>query len=296
MPIRPAGACSTGLGGVVAMRAVRLHCPHRTQSAVGREQVRRSTARSSSMSPHGNRSIGFVWLVCRDADARAAMVASHSGPGIPHGRGCPGGVTGTDTLRTSPSMPGPRIEFAPLTVGGGCHTVAACRSILAPEVGDGCRRRGSAQALHGGGVSPDGGDRDSRRDRACRVDRGRDRPDGAHRSPACRLRDQRHAAVHHQARRSGGRLAAEPRGHPTPVRAAAGSAPAPAAGGLLQPGASSLPGRLGRGRGGRHYGPLRSARQGAPLRPGASRSSGFAWRWTAPSRCIANLPTTAMAS
>ncbi len=45
-----------------------------------------------------------------------------------------------------------RIEFAALTVGGGRHTLSACRPILAREVGDGCRRRARAQALHRGGV------------------------------------------------------------------------------------------------------------------------------------------------
>src|SRR5207249_4042151 len=32
-----------------------------------------------------------------------------------------------------------RLEFTALTVGGGRHTLPACRPILAPEVGDGCR-------------------------------------------------------------------------------------------------------------------------------------------------------------
>src|SRR5260370_4355270 len=51
-------------------------------------------------------------------------------------------------LTSEMTAAGHRIEFAALTVGGGRHTLPACRPILALEVGDGCRRRGLAQAFY----------------------------------------------------------------------------------------------------------------------------------------------------
>src|SRR5918996_6627828 len=54
------------------------------------------------------------------------------------------------------------------------------------------------------------------------------------------------------------------RGHRASVGASAGPAPAPAAGGLLQPPAPCTRGRLARARGRGHDGPVRPARQVPP--------------------------------
>jgi hypothetical protein len=75
---------------------MRLHFPHRTQMALAEERVRCSTVRPGSTCPHGNRSSGVALPGCRDADAWVAIRPS-LGSGGSSARGCPSGVTGTDT-------------------------------------------------------------------------------------------------------------------------------------------------------------------------------------------------------